>query len=328
MMPRRVTGAVVGAALLCTPGVWAQEVDDATRASARQLGYSGVEAFEAQNYTVASDKLERAYRVLQVPTLGLWSARALAKLGKLVQAQERYFKVGRLPIGGGDADVQSKAQADAATELAALLPRIPSVEIELQGADAAEVSLSLDGTPVSSALVGVPRPVDPGAHTLVGTRGAERQQVSFTVAEAAHPHVALTFAPGGAAASPVDATTPGPGEAASDRPRSTQRTWGWVTVGVGAAGLVFGGVTGGLVLSKKSDFDAEHHCNDSACGPSQQSNVDSYNSMRTLSTVGFIAGGVVAATGIVILLTAPSQKPASTTALWVGASGAGVRGSF
>lgn len=323
--------------LLFAQSALAQEVDDATRASARQLGYSGVESFEAQDYAAASDKLERAYRVLQVPTLGLWSARALVKLGKLVQAQERYLKVGRLETGGGDAEVQRKAQADAAKELAALSPRVPSVVIDLHGAQPADVSLSIDGVTVASDLVGEPRPVDPGKHVLEGRRGDEKQQASFTVAEAAQQHVSLNFKqlPNGQTVAPAKNAAPSAPAAATSEPPadvarsgSTQRTLGWVTVAVGGAGLIFGGVTGGLAISKKSALDDTPGCTGNACPTNQQGKVDSYNSMRTFSTVGFIAGGVVAATGVVLVLTAPSSAPAASAALYLSPGQAGIRGSF
>jgi hypothetical protein len=241
-----------------------------------------------------------------------------------------------LQTGGGDAEVQRKAQADAAKELAALSPRVPSIVIELHGAKPADVSLSIDGVAVASDLVGEPRPVDPGTHTLVGVRGTEKQQASFTLAEAAAQHVALTFPelPAGAIA-PVPAKTTAtggstaPNAPATDTPKagSTQRTLGWVAVTVGGAGLIFGGVTGGLAIGKKSSLD-DAGCQGDACPTSQQGKVDSYNTLRTLSSVGFIAGGVVAAAGVVLVLTAPSHEPSPSAALWLSPSQAGIRGSF
>ncbi|HEY4159182.1 MAG TPA: tetratricopeptide repeat protein, partial [Polyangiaceae bacterium] len=68
----------------------AQAVDDATRSAARNLASAGVQAYQANDYPAARDKLERAYQVLRAPSLGLWSARALVKVGALVEAGERY----------------------------------------------------------------------------------------------------------------------------------------------------------------------------------------------------------------------------------------------
>ena len=80
-----------------------------------------------------------------MPSLGLWSARALAKLGKLVEASDRYAEVSGLPVGSGDANVQKQAQADAQVELQATQLRIPSVVIRLVGAAAGSVAVSIDG---------------------------------------------------------------------------------------------------------------------------------------------------------------------------------------
>jgi hypothetical protein len=50
---------------------WSQAPDEATRTAARALGTAGVEAFEAGDMNTASDKLEKAYQLLKVPSLGL-----------------------------------------------------------------------------------------------------------------------------------------------------------------------------------------------------------------------------------------------------------------
>jgi hypothetical protein len=208
----------------------AQEVDDSTRASARKLGYAGVEAFEARDYKGASEKLERAFSVLQVPTLGLWSARALAKLGKLVEAQERYIKVGRLSPSGGDAEVQRKAQAEAAEELTALEPRIPSLVIELKGAEPSEVALQIDDVKVAAGLIGEPRPVNPGVRSVLAVRGSEQRRLSVTVAEAQQQRLLIDFSAPQVAAPSESASAPvalGRTHDDSKPASSKRRTLGW-----------------------------------------------------------------------------------------------------
>ncbi|HEY3668935.1 MAG TPA: hypothetical protein VGL19_23220, partial [Polyangiaceae bacterium] len=161
---------------LLTQPAHAQEVDDATRAAARKLGSAGLSAFQEHDYATASDKLSKAFHVLQAPSLGLWSARALEKLGKLVEAEERYLKVTRLEIVGGDADVQKKARTEAAADLTALSPRVPSLVVQVAGAPASEVSVTVDGNALSPELVGEAWPVDPGPHHVIGTRGSEQRE--------------------------------------------------------------------------------------------------------------------------------------------------------
>src|SRR5262245_16171888 len=91
------------AAVACTAWCWiaprvsADEVasDDATRAAARQLGEEGVEAYWAGDNEQAHAKLERAYQLFSAPTLALWSARACVRVGRWVEAAERYREVTR-----------------------------------------------------------------------------------------------------------------------------------------------------------------------------------------------------------------------------------------
>jgi len=335
-----VAVAVALPALLAQPA-HAQAVDDATRAAARKLGSAGLDAFQAHDYATASDKLGKAFHVLQAPTLGLWSARALEKLGKLVEAQERYLKVTRLEIVGGDAEVQKKARTEAATDLATLSPRVPSIVVQVEGTSPSEVSVTVDGTALSPDLVGEAWPVDPGAHHIVGAHGTERKEADVTVAEGEHPSTVLHFGVGptvaGAAAATAQSLEPGqptsgPREPASpatsdSNARSPQRTIAWVTLGVGAAGLAVGAVAGVLTLVDRGGLHQGSDCYETSCNSQATDKVNSYNTMRTISTIGFLAGTAVAATGVVLLLTAPRAQ-APSAALVIAPSSAAIRGTF
>jgi pentatricopeptide repeat protein len=89
------------------------------------LGYEGVEAFQANDFEAAEDKLRRAFAVVKVPTLGLWLARALAKNGRWVEAAEVYREVSRLEPTEGKVEAQREAQRAAAGELETLAGKIP-----------------------------------------------------------------------------------------------------------------------------------------------------------------------------------------------------------
>lgn len=75
-----------------------------------------------------------------------------------------------------------------------------------------------------------------------------------------------------------------------------------------------GGISGALALRKRSEIDKSADCRDSHCQPSMQGTVDSLNSFRTVSTVGFVAGGVFAATGLGLLLAAGSSHDSGRAA--------------
>lgn len=295
-----------GVVCLLSAHLTAQTADNVTRDAARNLGLAGVEAYQAGNYDAASDKLEKAYTLMNVPSLGLWSARALAKRQLLVEAATRYFDVVSLQLPEGDATVQQQAQHDAQAELEQLRPQIPRLTIRVSGADAADVALSIDGLQVPASIIGKPRLINPGAHKIDAQLGSAHQSaaVELTLGQAAA--VDLKFAP----RAPVvrDSKVPSPrGPSTSASSTSPQRTLGWIGLGAGGVGVALGSVMGGLAASQRSSLK-KSGCTDTLCPPEKQDDVERLNTFRTVSTVGFIAGGALAATGVVLLLTAPSNE--------------------
>ena len=321
---------VVLALLLAKPAL-AQS--DATRAAARDLGAEGVDDYQSGNFGPATEKLGRAFEILRVPSLGLWSARALAKTGRLVEASERYLQVTRLDAGSGDRAVQKQAQLDAATEREALQARIPSLTIEVKGGSS-QVSVTLDGAPLLPALVGVKQPANPGKHVAEAREGGRVVRREATLAEAQKLTLTLDFAkataapaaeaPAQTAPSQQGAPPPLP-EAPPERAAGTKVPAGvWVGLAIAGAGAITGGVTAGLAAAKKSDLD----CPNDRCQPSQQSDVDAHNRFLTISTIGFIAAGVGVATAGVFWFTKPNQPERAGVTPWVGFGSAGVRGAF
>jgi hypothetical protein len=91
-------------------------------------------------------------------------------------------------------------------------------------------------------------------------------------------------------------------------------------------GLGLGAVFGLQASSKWSD--AKSKCADYPYGCNTEATDlrSSASSTATLSTVAFVAGGALLATGLVLYLTAPSEK--ERVALGFGPSSMFVRGSF
>lgn len=312
-------GVLVVASLLAltlAPPAYAQPIDDASRTAARALGNSGVEAYQAGNYKDASERLEKSYAIARVPSLGLWSARALRQLGLLVESANRYLETASLQIPEGDYEIQKQAQVDAKKELDALRPIIPALMIEIKGAQPAEVNVTVDGVPLAGSLLGEPRLVNPGLHKVEGTHGSVKKEANVMIGEGQKAPAVLDFGPSPAA---------GSGAAAEEEGSSTQSTLGVVALAAGGAGIVVGAITGGMALSKKNTIDSSPACENDRC--SDKSLVDSYNTLRTVSTVGFIVGGVLAAAGVTLLLTSgSSEKPQA--GLLIGPGSVSLRGSF
>ena len=178
--------------------------------------------------------------------------------------------------------------------------------------------------------------VDPGTRRVVGKLGEQEVREEATLIEGEHKSVTLRFAPRSTDEADAESTSqPGGGSRtppsreaeAEGQGQQLRRLLGWVAVGVGGAGVGFGAVTGLMAMSKRATLQDEEGCQDNSCLPSKQDEVDSYNGLRTMSTVGFIAGTVVAAAGVTIVLTTPSES-APATALRFGVQSVTVEGTF
>jgi hypothetical protein len=329
---------LLAAAVLQTATAQAQD-DAANRAAARKLAEDGVAALQNGDPATAVQKLEKAHQMLAVPTVTLWSARALVKRGAWVEAAERLREVKRLPVSG-EVAVQEQAKRDAEKELNDLLPRIPSLVVTVADASP-DVTVLLDGVQLPAALLGEDRPVNPGKHQLVAQRGAERQSLEVSVAEGERKPVELRLNGGAASPAPAAAASapasPVPSEA--DRPAagSGRNALAFVALGAGAVGLVVGGVTGGLAVSKNSSLNDNPECSASAnvCTHAVEDDVKSLRTLRTVSTIGFLAGGVLVASGVVLWLTrepsptaAARSAPPARLALGVSPGFVQLRGSF
>jgi hypothetical protein len=228
----------------------------------------------------------------------------------------------------------TSAVADAQRELAAISPRVPGVVISVKGPAGAKVTL--DGVEVPGAALGVKRPVDPGPHAVrVVAPGFLTSDVNVSVAEGKVESVTVELKvdpnPAAAAAPPRpagQASAAGPDQGGSSS--SLQKTLGLVGIGVGGAGLVMGAVTGGLALAKHGDIAGS--CADGVCPAKQKANllpkIDSYKTLGTLSTAGFVAGGVLAVAGIVTLVTAPKSAQKAAVTPVIGLGYLGVDGRF
>ena len=111
-------------------------------------------------------------------------------------------------------------------------------------------------------------------------------------------------------------------------PVATRRTLGWVGIGVGATGVALG-VTGGIVAAVTRSTLHHDGCSENTCvGSRFKSSVDGYNLWRTLSTVGFVVGGVSAAAGFTLLFTNPKQESAPSVSLMIEPGAVSLKGAF
>lgn len=349
---RSLSLALPGLVLLLATEAGAQT--DEQRAGARAAATAGGQAFMEKRWSDAVDLFTRAESLVHSPVHLLYTARAQEKLGSIVKARETYIKITNSDLPAGAPAPWRDAKADAEKELEALEPRIPYVTLTVQGAGSKPVTVTMDGTPVPSALLGVPRPVDPGDHRFEARAdGLQTATSAVSVKERRNETVVLTLAPPGstppatpAAAGPATPEGPpgaGPGGGTTETSASTTgldtgrhgpSPVTYVALGVGAVGLVVGTVF--LLQSNSSVDKANQLCTlpGGVCPISARDQIHSYDddarSQRTISTIGFVAGGLGLAAGGVLWFVTGKKKHTETAEIrpWVGLGSAGMSGKF
>jgi hypothetical protein len=305
-------------------------------AAARTLGIQGVQLADAGKCPEAIEKLQRAESLHHAPTILGRLGECQVAVGQVVEGTENLNSVVREPLAANAPQVYRDAQGRAQKVLTSATPKIAYLTISVAPPEA-KPTVTVNGKPIPSALIGAERPTNPGTVEVTATAdGYKAAGTSVTLAEGGHQELTLTLekdpnavaalppvAPG-SAPPPVIATPP---EAAPKKPN----TLAYVALGVGGAGLLVGTVSGVLALGKASD------CPNKVC--KTQSDLDSAKGMATISTVGFGVGVVGVALGTVLLVMGNKSEapPAQATAHyrpklslkpWFGMNTAGLMGAF
>lgn len=315
---------LVCAALFAMPA-WA-DASEADRATARALALEGHDALKKQDYATAADRFGRADTLVHAPTLVVDWARALQGLGRFVEAHEKYELVLREGVGDGAPKSWLRALEDAKKELDALKPRLAWVTVILK--EPSDASVKIDGVLVPPAAVGVKRAADPGfPEVTVSALGYEpfKQTVTVGPGEAKSLEVSLRKLP------EVEAAPAASSAAYRPRQKSEARRVGsYIAFGLGGAGVVAGGVTGGLFLRKRSDLKSE--CHGEVCGSPSAKKISTYHLYGTISPIAFGVGVLGLGTGLVLLLTEPKAEESASAGFSVrpllGFGALGAEGSF
>ena len=344
------TTLVCGVLGLCSVGT-AHAASEDVKAGARAAATQGEAAFQAKHWAEALDLFTRAESLVHSPVHLLYKARALVQLGQLVKARETYLSVARDEASGSSA-AAAKAREAASKEGATLEPRLANLTVKLEGPGAADATVTMDGAKVPSALVGLARPADPGQHTLQASGNgvqSDAQSVSLKEGGAATITLQLKALPG---AAPVG--MPAPAQPAAVSPPKTTgavdigtsgepkgsgnglRTASYVALGVGVAGLAVGTVFGLRAKGKYRDANElcknEDPCTLSTADANQREQFGkSADSAKTMSIIGFVAGGVGVAAGATLFILSQKKETEPAHAElhpWIGLGSVGLSGRF
>jgi len=213
---------------------------------------------------------------------------------------------------------------------------VPSIVFQVKdgaGNDVPSVKISVDGQP-RDERVGSALSLDPGSHTFTfEAPGLPTATKTLVIVEGVKERPE-TVTLGASAPAPTPAATPAAPAPTSDQTPSTgggssQKTIGLVVGGVGIAGLALGTVFGLMASSSWSTAQSEQQ---KGQYPNDSNDQKTASTQATISTVGFIAGGVLVAGGALLWLTAPSASSTTTVGLVPsvapGGGGALLRGTF
>jgi hypothetical protein len=272
-----------------------------------------------ERYAEACPKLEESQRLDPAGGTLLHLAICREHEGKIATAWAHYQEA----LASAKRDGRRDRAKIAQERIDALGPRLPRIRVRVAPANKklSGFSLTRDDVPVGEAQWDDAIPVDPGTRVLrAQAEGYKPWSASVDVPSkpgevtvdvpALEPDPTRKAEP---VVAPATKETPGaPPRRIEEAQRGEgQRTLGLVAGGVGVAGLAVGTIFGLISMSKKSEADKE-------CQPPDrklctQKGVDAGNAAITagnVSTIGFIAGGVLVGAGAVLYFTAPSGSVA------------------
>ena len=274
-------------------------------------------AMVAKKFNVACAKFRESNRL--DPAVGtLFNlANCEAQRGHLVASWALYRQVlEKLPPDDPRASV-------AKTQVQSLDARVPRLTIRARGEMPAGTTVHVAGLVLSPASLNSPLPLDPGSYAIsVVAPGRARQEFSVTLAEGDAAEFPVSVGSSTSASPPHVApiavvTSSQPIGAGDDDDRKTRELLAYAGIGVGAAGITLGIITGlfGLheeALGNPNCSDVTRTCNQRGYDANQ-----SAKSLATVSTLGFVVGVLAGGAGTYLWLTLPDAKSGAA-----GSSGA------
>jgi hypothetical protein len=296
-------------------------------AAARSFGMEGLVLAENGRCTEAIPKLERAEKLHHAPTTAERLAECLIDSGKIVAGTEILQRLVREPLGSNPSPAFVAAVERGRTVLGRALARIATLHVAVVAPPETKYVLTLDGQPISDALANADFPIGAGSHTLRATApGSLPATATVRLGEGEKGRVELKLEKDPDWRPPAEVST------RSSPVDNSMKPPMYAAFGVGALGVVVGGVTGAVAASHASA--AESACPRKACvrGSEGESSLDSARTFGTVSTIAFVVGGVGIAAGAVFYIL--SRQPRTDRAHGIvvtpaiGLGSAGLEGSF
>ena len=308
--------ALLAAWLLAGGRAGAQSATD--RATAEILFNDALALLENKKPAEACRKLEESQRL--DPGLGtlLYLADCYQQMGRSASAWATFREAAYVAKDHGD-----EREALALEHAQTLEPKLSYLTVEVV-TPGVTPEIKHDGEVVNQAVWGAAFPVDPGAH-LIEASAAGRKPWSETVNVAEGPRQQRVVVP----ELEIQAPEPTPALTAPQTlpldvatPSNTQKTLGWVLLGVGSASVITGGIL--ALLARSDDSDANAQCRPdrpTLCSPAGVRLGESAETKATWAGVSAGLGLAAIGTGVTLLVLAPTASPAGEVAFGIAPGG-------
>ncbi|MFT3772862.1 MAG: hypothetical protein QM820_46340 [Minicystis sp.] len=262
------------------------------RDTARGLTTQAVKLYDAGEFARALELFEKADALYPTPQYRVYVARAYAKLGKLQRAVAKYDEAMQMPLPPGAPPSFVEAQKTAAEERAEIAKRLPSLRIDVAGAPAADVTLTVDGEPVPS-LKWARVELDPGSHRIEATAPRTRGSAqTVELREGATSSVLVTLQP------------------LADAAPRPWRPLAITSGALGGAGLIVAIISGAVLAAKRSSILDE--CPNHLCTPAGRALINSVPPIEHANLAGWIGAATgTAAAAVFLYLDLRGSKPAT-----------------
>ena len=296
------------------------------KAAAEALFEQGKLLMQSGDYSQACQKLEASQKLDEGIGTLLYLADCYEKTGRTASAWAMFKEAASIAGAQGQESRQKLASHRAKT----LEPALVKVVIEVAQGNVALLGFEVrnDGVAIPAAQFGFPVPVDPGEHRIEASAPGKRAYSDAIKVTKGEGHVKVplledlpvansTPSQPSASALPevassssmaMQSTTNGAPER-DTAGNSSQRLVSYVVGGAGVVGMGIGAYFGLTAMHDHNSSKSACTTSDAnACYPQALGQYNDAVREARASTIAFVAGGALLATGLVLYLTAPESK--------------------
>lgn len=312
--------AAIVLAVAIAPVGFAAEPSPKDKEAAKDAYIEGLELREKGNPAGALAKFQLAYKLVPSPITGLAVAKALEDQGQFVEARRVYKEIVALPPKPTESPEAKSAREQAAKNAKALDGKIARLVVIVRGfpTGVEPDQVAVDGRPIAYSKVGTEILVNPGKHVVTASSASAKKALKVEAIGGESVTATLDWEQ-----APTDVPSD-PSPEVHAEPTTTNRLVWW---GLGLGGVGLAASIGGFVHWRVNVNDCEEYRRDHEGAACKGENVRA----GTTGLVIGALGGVVAVTGVALLIYGVATPVPTTTAsrvqpasIWLSASPMGL----